>query len=115
MVIPSALKMPGKENNVRQRNHGKDAEKADNPRLPMFSKKRDNNQGTSKKTIIACVVVVFSVGLTLFLYRHYLQVRVQLPLMVPKINDDNSTSASVDPERFWGTYRPNLYFGLKTR
>ena len=31
------------------------------------------------------------------------------------MNADNSSSASVNPERFWGSYRPNLYFGLKTR
>uniref|UniRef100_A0A4W4FL06 Mannosyl-oligosaccharide glucosidase n=2 Tax=Electrophorus electricus TaxID=8005 RepID=A0A4W4FL06_ELEEL len=33
----------------------------------------------------------------------------------PRVLDTNSTSAGVSPERFWGSYRPQVYFGMKTR
>lgn len=31
------------------------------------------------------------------------------------LDERKSVSKNVDPEKFWGTYRPHTYFGLKTR
>ena len=40
---------------------------------------------------------------------------VRRPLDAPKMISDGATLPDVDPERFWGTYRSGVYFGLKTR
>ena len=40
---------------------------------------------------------------------------VNTRLPVSQIIPSNASSAQVDPERFWGSYRPGVYFGLKTR
>ena len=40
---------------------------------------------------------------------------VNTPLGVAQIISPTASSAQVDPERFWGSYRPGVYFGLKTR
>ncbi len=32
-----------------------------------------------------------------------------------RVLDANSSSPAVSPERYWGTYRPQVYFGMKTR
>lgn len=45
-----------------------------------------------------------------FVWCGYLETRVNTPLDEKKIVERNS-----DPESFWGSYRPQTYFGLKTR
>ena len=45
----------------------------------------------------------------------YLREKVNTPLYVPSMLTKESSSAALEPERFWGTYRPNTYFGLKAR
>ena len=45
----------------------------------------------------------------------YLREKVNTPLYAPKMLTKGSSSAAEEPDRFWGTYRPNTYFGLKTR
>ena len=42
----------------------------------------------------------------------YLETRVNTPLNVPKAVSRTGLS---NPSLFWGSYRPGLYFGLKTR
>ena len=40
---------------------------------------------------------------------------VRRPLDAPKMIGSEATFPNNDPERFWGTYRSGVYFGLKTR
>ncbi len=40
---------------------------------------------------------------------------VKTPSELPKILADDHFSVQKNPERFWGTYRTNLYFGMRTR
>ena len=40
---------------------------------------------------------------------------VRRPLDAPKMIGSQATFPHNDPERFWGTYRSGVYFGLKTR
>ena len=40
---------------------------------------------------------------------------VRRPLDAPKMIGSEATFPHNDPERFWGTYRSGVYFGLKTR
>ncbi|XP_076382778.1 mannosyl-oligosaccharide glucosidase [Megalopta genalis] len=55
----------------------------------------------------ACIAIA-----TWFSYKGYLETRVNTPYDVEKL----VTASGLDiPDRYWGTYRPGVYFGLKTR
>lgn len=47
-----------------------------------------------------------------FVYQGYLETRVNTPLDYPKVVRERGLDV---PERYWGTYRPGVYFGMKTR
>lgn len=77
-----------------------------------------------KKVDIGKVFINISIGLCIFsliwffyaLYmRSSLAKRVVTLHPSPPVLDANSSSAKVSPERFWGSYRPQVYFGMKTR
>uniref|UniRef100_A0A3Q1GEH8 Mannosyl-oligosaccharide glucosidase n=1 Tax=Acanthochromis polyacanthus TaxID=80966 RepID=A0A3Q1GEH8_9TELE len=77
-----------------------------------------------KKVDMGKVFINISIGLCIFsliwffyaLYmRSILSKRVATLHSSPPVLDANSTSAKVSPERFWGSYRPQVYFGMKTR
>ncbi|XP_026216230.1 mannosyl-oligosaccharide glucosidase [Anabas testudineus] len=77
-----------------------------------------------KKVDIGKMFINISIGLCIFsliwffyaLYmRSSLAKRVVTLHPSPPVLDANSTSAKVSPERFWGSYRPQVYFGMKTR
>ncbi|CAF3930979.1 unnamed protein product [Adineta steineri] len=56
----------------------------------------------------------YRVFLTIMEYRgHYEYTNV--PLNLPKLVNVNDTTPEKNPEQFWGTYRSNLYFGVKHR
>ncbi|KAB0802437.1 hypothetical protein PPYR_04623 [Photinus pyralis] len=94
------------------KNNGKDkctnssSSNGSNP--PKVAQKR-NGILTYWKHFIGCICfgIAASVG-----YMGYLETRVNTPY------DDKKmvVKSGLDiPERFWGTYRPGVYFGLKTR
>lgn len=68
---------------------------------------------------ISATMLLLAGILIYYLYDVYLQnrniMRVITPLDVPKVNAHNSTLSHVNPQMYWGTYRANLYFGMKTR
>lgn len=77
-----------------------------------------------KKTDIGKVFINISIGLCIFsliwffyaLYmRSSLARRVVTLHTSPRVLDANSSSPAVSPERYWGSYRPQVYFGMKTR
>ena len=77
-----------------------------------------------KKVDIGKVFINLSIGLCIFslvwffyaLYmRSSMAKRVVTLHSSPPVLYANSTSAQVSPERFWGSYRPQVYFGMKTR
>ncbi|CAN2388288.1 mannosyl-oligosaccharide glucosidase activity [Pristimantis euphronides] len=67
------------------------------------------------------LVAIFScvIGLSAFGYGSYkkwsLAVRVLTLHPTPPILTPNSTSPTASPHLFWGSYRPQVYFGMKTR
>ena len=61
----------------------------------------------------ALVVIVALLGY--FWQQAQLRERVYTPLDTPKIISPEATLPKNDPSRFWGSYRPQNYFGLKTR
>lgn len=62
--------------------------------------------------IPAAVVLVISAA-AFHWYNMMLLNHVRTPLDAPKLVDKNWTSDGAN--KFWGSYRSNLYFGLKTR
>ncbi|KAI4903337.1 hypothetical protein NFI96_034371, partial [Prochilodus magdalenae] len=92
--------------------------KEEKPPVPSRKEKK------KKTTDIGKVFINISIGLCIFslvwffyaLYmRSALAKRVVTLHPAPRVLDSNSTSAAVSRERFWGTYRPQVYFGMKTR
>lgn len=56
--------------------------------------------------VVALAVVAW------FVYQGYLETRINTPLGERKV----VISPNHDfPERYWGSYRPGVYFGMKTR
>lgn len=77
-----------------------------------------------KKLDIGKIFINISIGLcifslTWFFYALYMRSSLAKRVVTlhhsPPVLDANSTSAEVSPERFWGSYRPQVYFGMKTR
>ncbi|XP_044262589.1 mannosyl-oligosaccharide glucosidase [Tribolium madens] len=61
------------------------------------------------KQIIGCIVLGIAVSLG---YMGYLETRVNTPFDDKKMVVRSGLEV---PEQYWGSYRPGLYFGLKTR
>ncbi|KAL3863051.1 hypothetical protein ACJMK2_004833 [Sinanodonta woodiana] len=76
-----------------------------------------------KQSKVPLAILLFGIGglITLvcvvryFQYRSYLREKVAIPVDAPKVLPKEAGTVEADPERFWGSYRPQLYFGLKTR
>ena len=75
----------------------------------------DQSQQRNIAWVIICLLTIM-LGATVYIrYKIHLEELIITPLNVPKMIAENASSAEVSPEKFWGTYRSNLYFGLKTR
>ncbi|XP_067641372.1 uncharacterized protein GCS1 [Eurosta solidaginis] len=61
------------------------------------------------KTSIGCVCLIVA---CIFGYRGYLETRVNTPFDNEKIVTRTGLN---EPARYWGSYRPHTYFGMKTR
>nr|BAE93517.1 hypothetical protein similar to glucosidase 1 [Enchytraeus japonensis] len=84
-----------------------------------LNEKRKRQEPGSKVLVFAVgiasiTVVLVGVGVY-FLYQALQRDLVRAPLRIQKMVEPNATLASVDPARFWGSYRPGVYFGMKTR
>ncbi|XP_052773711.1 mannosyl-oligosaccharide glucosidase-like [Mya arenaria] len=89
----------------------------DGPRLERkIDKSRTKNSDSSSKLVaIASVLVTILLLAGYFRYQMYLREKIKTPLYAPTMLAKDSTSAKSDPERYWGSYRPNTYFGMRTR
>ncbi|XP_053560379.1 mannosyl-oligosaccharide glucosidase [Bombina bombina] len=71
----------------------------------------------SRVLLVALLSLV--IGVSAFGYSAYvkwsLSTRVITLHPAPPIFTPNSSSQSVSPSLFWGSYRPNVYFGMKSR
>uniref|UniRef100_A0A6A7G1H0 Mannosyl-oligosaccharide glucosidase n=1 Tax=Hirondellea gigas TaxID=1518452 RepID=A0A6A7G1H0_9CRUS len=63
---------------------------------------------------VMCVTLASSVilGVAYFLYLGYLETRINTPLSSPKVVSKEGLQV---PDRYWGTYRPGVYFGTRVR
>lgn len=71
---------------------------------------KDGNFRLLKWTHLLVLGVVAAVAY--LAYKGYLETRVTTPLNAIKAVNESGLEV---PERFWGSYRPGLYFGMKTR
>lgn len=82
--------------------------------------RRESRGGVARGTVAAAVlvIVVLPLALTLsgswLLAWHRARRAVTLHSAPPALPPDSSSPA-VTPDLFWGTYRPHVYFGMKTR
>ncbi len=60
---------------------------------------------------LVCLLAVF----VSYYYNIWMMKRVKTPLDEPKIVNNASYTSPENLDRYWGSYRSNLYFGLKTR
>ncbi|XP_037663166.1 mannosyl-oligosaccharide glucosidase [Choloepus didactylus] len=78
--------------------------------------RRDGQGGGARGAVLAVVALSLALGLSgrwlLVWYRA--QRAVTLHPAPPALPPDSSSPA-VAPDLFWGTYRPHVYFGMKTR
>ncbi|KAM4809599.1 mannosyl-oligosaccharide glucosidase [Rhinophrynus dorsalis] len=69
--------------------------------------------------VLLMAILCSVVGLSAFAYSAYIKwslaVRVVTLHPSPLILPPNSSSAALSPSMFWGSYRPQVYFGMKTR
>lgn len=106
----------GKDRDIRRRSGGSRVASDDAEKNDRFQKKpvvADKNK--SIKVVGGILILITVAMVAYFKYKMYLITMVITPLNSPKMNADNSTSAAVNPDRFWGTYRSNVYFGMKAR
>lgn len=107
----------------RQRKRGVTGEAASLPRKDekptVFHRKEKKKKVDMGKVFINISIVLCVFSLIWFFYALYmrsvLSKRVATLHLSPPVLDANSSSAKVSPERFWGSYRPQVYFGMKTR
>ncbi|XP_071090232.1 mannosyl-oligosaccharide glucosidase-like [Haliotis cracherodii] len=71
--------------------------------------------GLLTKLAISAVAAGVVLVIAYMRYQTSLKSAVKTPLQSPTILADNSSSAAENPDRFWGTYRSHMYFGMKTR
>jgi hypothetical protein len=78
--------------------------------------KRSNHSAISEQVKIYLIPTVLLLGVAAsWYYNTWLAGFVNTPLNEPKIIEESSYKSLENLDRFWGTYRSNLYFGLKTR
>ncbi|KAJ8407547.1 hypothetical protein AAFF_G00274040 [Aldrovandia affinis] len=114
-----------REGRMGRQRHGKRVLPSDpGPHRKEEKSAAPHRKEKKKKMDIGKLFINISIGLCIFsllwffyaLYmRSSLAKRVVTLHHSPQVLDDNSTSPDVSPERFWGSYRPQVYFGMKTR
>ncbi|KAK3094634.1 hypothetical protein FSP39_004266 [Pinctada imbricata] len=111
--------MGGHGQKVRQRKPDIKKERSDDQEAGKGKSKNPKKDASSGiRNLILLVLAAFAVIIVFVLvkgYTWYLETLVTKPLNAPKMIIDNSTSPAVSPSRFWGSYRPHAYFGMKTR
>jgi hypothetical protein len=104
---------------VRQRQSGRSPQRSEDSSLNVTNVR---NVGKANKvtysyfnpSFLAKFIIVISAVYVVvyFAYNGYLETRLTAPLNAP--NAVLKSGLSV-PNKFWGSYRPGVYFGLKTR
>ncbi|XP_032775958.1 mannosyl-oligosaccharide glucosidase [Strigops habroptila] len=75
-------------------------------------------RGRGRTALVAAAVALaaaLALGLAAEWSRWSAAARLVTPHPAPPALPPGSTGAVASPRLFWGTYRPNVYFGMKTR
>lgn len=83
-------------------------------RAGSAEKTKEIAKSEQKKLILIPLTLVVAVLISIY-YNSWLASMVNSPLKEPKITNETEYKTPENLDRFWGTYRPQLYFGLKTR
>ena len=88
----------------------------------LLQKQMKDRKKQFESTNYAKNIAIFSVGflIAVIVAGYFWQMKLMkelviTPLNVPNIIDKNSTSPASNPQRFWGSYRSGVYFGMKAR
>jgi len=95
---------------------------ADGVRAKLHDRRRRHHQhsdsgrqfGLTSMLAVAGVIAVLAVA-AYYWYISVIRDIVRTPLQAPRFADATPSAAEQDMERFWGSYRSGLYFGMKTR
>ena len=113
-VATSVYSMVRQRHRQAEREGGSGArdEAAETSRLRGRRGRREEGEigGGGRMYLMAGLVSLIAVGY--FCYQGYLETRVNTPLDYPKVVRLSGLDV---PDRFWGSYRPGVYFGMKTR
>lgn len=90
-----------------------------NKKVRAGSEEKKTNQKAVQSTefnklILIPIALSMAIGLSIY-YNNWLSSKVNVPLNEPKIVNESDYKSAENLDRYWGTYRPQLYFGLKTR
>ncbi|XP_039263066.2 mannosyl-oligosaccharide glucosidase-like [Styela clava] len=79
--------------------------------LPTHIHGNSKDKGSSSSLILICIILSAVVGYAGFSWYSHIQLKRMLytPLSMEKVIVDQP-----DMKRYWGTYRPQVYFGMKT-
>ncbi|XP_072026671.1 mannosyl-oligosaccharide glucosidase-like [Amphiura filiformis] len=86
-----------------------------NSRRGSRAKSRGKSTPLGIKIIAGLGFVVASLVMVWLYWQQTLANMVNTPLDVPRVIASDEGSIQQDPDRFWGTYRPGVYFGMKTK
>lgn len=75
----------------------------------------EKSSTSERKKLIFIPITILLAVLGSYYYNIWLISLVNKPLNEPRIIDTSLYKSPENLDRFWGTYRSNLYFGLKTR
>ncbi|XP_072112947.1 mannosyl-oligosaccharide glucosidase [Mobula birostris] len=85
-------------------------------KAPAKEKKKKSNLGN---IFINIAIVLCTVSCVWFCYAIYMRSWFANRIITPhpsfRILNSNSSSPTLSPEKYWGSYRPQVYFGMKTR
>jgi len=95
---------------------------ADGVRAKLLDRRRRHHQhgeaghqfGLTSMIVVAGVVAVLAVA-AYYWYMAVIRDIVRTPLQAQRFSDATPSPSQQDMERFWGSYRSGLYFGMKTR
>lgn len=84
------------------------------PRSKTSKFRSRSKEGFLSPSIVLAILIMVPVGITTFyggyaLYNYKRTTRLYTPLDAEPVVD----RSKADPRRFWGTYRSNLYFGMR--
>lgn len=102
-----------KQNFVDPRRDNKDRKKP--PKTSSTKSKYRRKIPSGSTILILLAVLCFFGGLGYIWWRHYKQNRLYTPIVARRMIARSEFGDMGDIRRFWGSYRSNLYFGLRTR